>query len=39
MLENQEAVSRFHQAFGVSFAAVEEHPRYIPAIRTGNHPR
>jgi hypothetical protein len=35
-LENQETVSGFHQAFGASFAAIEECPKYLPAIRARN---
>jgi hypothetical protein len=35
-LENQEAVSGFHQAFGVWFAALEERSKYLPAICTRN---
>jgi hypothetical protein len=34
--DNQEAVSGFHQAFGVSFTALEKHPKYLPAICTWN---
>jgi hypothetical protein len=26
--------SGFHQAFGASFTALEERPKYLPAIRT-----
>jgi hypothetical protein len=31
-LENQEAVSGFYQVFGACFTAIEECPKYLPAI-------